>query len=256
MNYRIESNSWEDLEYRLEEAKKTVIIPVGSIEQHGKHLPLGTDSFVAESLANQVAEKCQAFVAPTIWCGWSPHHMALPGTITIRTEVLIELLYDMMDSLAKHGFENFVLINGHRIVNVIWMQISVQKVQEKHDIKVIMADPAYLSKDLVSDLGFGPVGHAEEIETSHMLHINENLVHMDRAIDNPIPKRELYSVDPRYPHDTLCYVPTTLKNAQKDAREFGGCHGEPSKSSKEKGKRYNDYVVNHIVKSIENMRRS
>lgn len=253
MAYHLEDYSWLELERKRKEARNTIIIPIGSIEQHGKHLPLGTDSFVAISLAEQGSTKTGALMAPPIWAGWSPHHMVLPGTITIRTEVLIELLYDTVESLARHGFKNFVLINGHRIVNVIWMQIASQKIQEKYDVDIKIFDPAYMSKSLIDKLEFGPLGHAEEIETSHMLHIKPELVNMELAEDNPIKATDFYSVDPRYLEDTLCYVPTTYKTAAKSAEKTGGSHGEPSKSDAGKGALYNDHLVERLVQVIQKM---
>lgn len=253
MTIRIENYSWDEIGDLITKSNKTAIIPIGSIEQHGYHLPIGTDSFVAISLAEQASELTNGVMIPPLWFGWSPHHMVLPGTITVRTEVLIEYLYDIVVSLAKHGFENFVLINGHRIVNVIWMQIAAQKIQESFDVKISIFDPAYMSKDIVRDLEFGPVGHGEEIETSHMIYINEALVNLDKAVDNPIKPKDLYSVDPSYLNDTLCYVPTTFKMAKANLNDAGGVHGEPSKSSMEKGEKYNEHLLKNLVKVIKQM---
>lgn len=250
MDHRLERNSWQELEEKLGSCD-VALVPVGSVEQHGYHLPLGTDTYVAKLLGEEAAERTGAVVTPPLWFGWSPHHMALPGTVTIRPEVLIELLYDVIGSLAAHGYRKFVLINGHRIVNISWMQISAQRAQEKLGVIVKIFDPAYMSKDLIASLGFGAVGHSEEIETSHMMHMLPDLVHLDKAVDNPVKQNELYSVDPRYPHDTLCYVPSTLEHIRIAGELAGGTTGEPSKSDAAKGKIYHDHLVNHLVTVIE-----
>ena len=253
MSYRLQENSWKELAEKCK-ACDVAIIPVGSVEQHGYHLPLGTDSYVAKFLGEEAAEKTGAIVTPTLWFGWCPHHMALPGSVSIRAEVLIEYLYDVIQSLATHGYRKFVVINGHRIVNIPWMQIAAQRAQEKLKVKVKIFDPAYMSKDLVASLGFGAVGHSEEIETSHMMHLLPELVHLEKAADNPVADQELYSVDPAFIHDTLCYVPATLEHTRHNGEVSGGTTGEPSKSDAEKGKIYHEHLMNNLVKVIESLK--
>jgi creatinine amidohydrolase len=245
--------SWPEAEEAIRAAKGVVIVPVGSVEQHSLHLPLGTDSYVAITLAEDAAEKTGALITPPVWFGWSPHHMVRPGTITIRPEVLADLTYDIMQSLQKHGADKIILINGHRIVNVVWMQIAAERAQRELGVTVKIFDPAYMSKDIVGELGFGPVGHAEEVETSHMMYRYPEMVHLEKAKDNPIKDTPLYSVDPCYVHDTLCYVPSTYEHAKKNAEIAGGASGEPSKSDPEKGKVYHDHLVKNLVAVIESL---
>lgn len=253
MNNWLQENSWEEAKELISVSKGVALIPVGSIEQHGYHLPVGTDSFVAITLAEEAALATNTLIVPPLWFGWCPHHMALPGTITIRPEVMIELLFDVIKSLAAHGVKKFVVINGHRIVNVIWMQIAAEKAQRELAVEVKIFDPAYMSKDIVGELGFGPVGHAEEIETSHMMYRYEDLVHLEKARDNPVKAKSLYSVDPQYAHDTLCYVPSTLQQAREHAAVSGGATGEPTKASKEKGEIYHNHLVKNLVSVIKSL---
>ena len=252
----IQENKWQDMERLIKESKGVAIIPIGSVEQHGYHLPLGTDTYVAITLAEAAAKEVDVILIPPMWCGWSPHHMVLPGTITIRPEILVEYLYDMIESLSQHGIKKYVLINGHRIVNIIWMQLAAQKAQSKLGVDIKIFDPAYMSKDIVRELEFGSVGHADEIETSHMLYAYGQLVDMQKAQDNPIVPAELYSVDPSYPHDTLSYVPSTLDVAKKHAEEAGGATGEPTKGTKEKGKIYHEHLVKNLVRVVESLQRA
>ena len=253
MSYRLEENSWMEMEAKLKESD-VVIIPVGSVEQHGYHLPLGTDAYVAEGLALEAAEKAKVVTTPPVWFGWCPHHMALPGSVSVRAEILIEYLYDIIESLYAHGFRKFVLLNGHRIVNVTWMQITAQRAQAKLGAKVVIFDPAYMSKDLIEELGYGPLGHAEEIESSHMMHLHPELVHLEKAVDNPIGPVPFYSVDPRYPHNTLCYVPATKEHVQEIGKTHGGTTGSPTKSTAENGKRYHEYLIQNLLQVIENLK--
>ena len=112
-----------------------------------------------------------------------------------------------------------------------------------------------MSKDIVGELGFGPVGHAEEVETSHMLYKFPEYVHMDRAQDNPIKDQKLYSVDPCYAHDTLCYVPSSYAHALKNAEIAGGTTGEPTKADAETGRLYHEHLVKNLVEVIRDLQK-
>ena len=245
--------TWPDIKACLEQGKTTILLPVGSTEQHGPHLPVGTDTMVATALAETSARETNVLVAPPLWFGWSPHHMVLPGTITIRPEVLVELACDVVASLAEHGFNNFVFINGHRIVNVTWLQMTAERVKNNLGVKVVIFDPAHMSKEFKSGLDWGPVGHAEEIEGSHMWHCYPHLVKMDRAVDNPHRTHKLYNIDPHHSGDTLCYVPSSRTEMQAVADKAGGTVGRPSRSDHEAGKRYHNHLVDRLVAVIEDL---
>jgi creatinine amidohydrolase len=122
-------------------------MPFGSTEQHGPHLPVGTDTLVAVTLAEDAAARTGILAAPPLWFGWSPHHMVLPGTITIRPDLLAEFAFDMVASLHHHGFDNFVFINGHRIVNITWMQIAGEKAKRELGVKLVIFRPCLHVQD-------------------------------------------------------------------------------------------------------------
>jgi creatinine amidohydrolase len=177
--------------------------------------------------------------------------MILPGTITLRPEVLIDVFYDVVRSLHYHGFDRFIFLNGHRIVNISWLQIAGEKVKRELGVNVIIFDPAYMSKSIIESLGWGSVGHAEEIESSHMWHCYPSLVKMDRTIDNPHPENPIYHIDPGNPDDTLCYVPSNMEEMRAAVMEAGGTSGEPGKASQEGGKIYHEHLVKKLVEAIE-----
>lgn len=250
----LQSMTWQEFG---EEVKggQVVILPVGSTEQHGGHLPLGTDTMAAIAVAEGASDRTGAVIVPPLWFGYSPHHMVLPGTVTVRPEVLIDLAYDVVESLAKHGCRKFVLVNGHRLVNIPWMQIACERARRRLGVDIALFDPAYMSKEVVDRLGFGPLGHAEEIESSHMWHCFPDLYHAERARDYVPPETPLYSVDPRYPNDTLCYVPATVEAMERSAEAAGGTTGSPTKASREKGEVYHEHLVARLVQVIEDLRR-
>lgn len=251
---RLQHMTWEEFKTEVEQ-DQVVILPFGSVEQHGQHLPLGTDSLVAISLAEAAAAHTGAIVAPPLWFGWSPHHMVLPGTITVRPEVLIEVAYDIVESLAKHGCKRFLMINGHRLVNIAWLQIASERLKRNLDVKIALFDPGYMQKEIVHELGFGRIAHAEEIESSHMWYCYPELYHEGRARDFVPEPAPLYTVDPAYAGDTLCYIPSTVKEMAESAKRAGGTSGRPTQASAEKGKRYHEHLVGRLVQVIDLLRR-
>jgi len=245
--------TWEDAKERVDRGD-VVILPLGATEQHGQHLPIGTDSFAAIDLAEAAAQETDSVVAPPVWCGMSAHHMVLPGTISIRPEVLLEYVYDMISSLAQHGFHRFVLLNGHRVANLPWIQLVGERVHRQlDDCRVVIFDPAYMSMEIIGELGFGPLGHAEEIETSHMLAAKPDLVRMEKAKNHEREEVPFRPADLRDNRDRLCYVPTPTAAAKKLAITSGGTSGRATMADISKGKRYREHLVKRLVQVIEQM---
>ena len=95
------------------EKRKTVLIPVGSIENHGKHMPLGTDTLIPDRIVELLEEKCDVMIAPTSPYGATDNIYGCPGTITIGTDGLIMILTKIVDCLYRYGFRKFIILNGH-----------------------------------------------------------------------------------------------------------------------------------------------
>ncbi len=100
-------------EYLQGEPNPVAIIAIGAIEQHGPHLPLGTDSLCAVGVASEVAQNTNSLVVHPCWPGYSPHHMEFAGTITFRSETLFNIIVDTVQSLAHHGIKKILLLNAH-----------------------------------------------------------------------------------------------------------------------------------------------
>ena len=94
-----------------------MLVPIGSCEQHGAHLPLGTDTITALEVARRAAEQADVPYTAPLWIGYSPQHMREPessvGTVTLRASTFNELLYDILRSLIHHGWNKLILVNGH-----------------------------------------------------------------------------------------------------------------------------------------------
>ena len=110
----MEEMSWLEISEALKSGVNTAIIPLGSVEQHGHHLPLLTDTIEAHYLSEMIAQEVGfALVAPAIRPGYSEHHMDFPGTISLRLETLASIIRDYCASLIHHGFKNIVMLNCH-----------------------------------------------------------------------------------------------------------------------------------------------
>lgn len=244
--------TWPEVEAYLKQ-KDIVLLPVGSTEQHARHAPLGTDTLIAARLAEDAGQQTGVVCAPPLHFGWSPHHMVLPGTISIDAQTLQSLVFQIVKSLAHHGFRRFVLVNGHRITNLPWLQIAAEQAQRELSVRVVIFDPAYMQKEIVPALGFGKVGHAEEIETSQLMHLLPNLVHIELAVDSEPHQQALYEVDPNFVGDTLCYVPSTRTQMERVVRATGGSTGQPSKANAALGQRLHEHLVNRLGDVIANL---
>lgn len=183
---RLEEMTWQEIKEAIDKGKKTVIVPIGSIEQHGPHLPEGTDTFTGDVLGERIARKLgDALVAPTIRPGCSRHHMDFPGTITLSAETLMRTIKEACSSLAFHGFQNIVLMPTHggnfAPVNAVAPEIA----RELDANIVVIADLKELIEIMaraMQDFGVSPAeagAHSGAAETSFMLACYKKLVRED-----------------------------------------------------------------------------
>lgn len=112
MSFNLAENTWPMVEEYLRR-KKSILIPVGSTEQHGPNGIIGIDFLSAWEIAMKVGENTQTLVTPPLCFGMAQHHMAFPGTMSLSPLTYIQVLSELFQSLAKHGFRNFIVINGH-----------------------------------------------------------------------------------------------------------------------------------------------
>lgn len=251
MKYYLHENKWEDIEKYLED-KTTIILPVGSVEQHGKHLPLGTDSLLAQEVAQDVAKATDTLIASPLWYGWAPHHMAYPGTVTLRPETLTDLVEDVLNSLIYHGFKKILIVNGHREANLPPLKIALGRVRNQTGAFIGIADPFYINavagKEL-SDVEPGGIGHAEELETSIMYDRYPDLCSPEKSVNN-IPKNHNKFLQ----HDPNIFTDKILTASDvahyKSATNNIGVMGDATSADPEKGRIYQDRMVINIIEFI------
>lgn len=169
-------------EWLDQEPEPVVIIGVGSLEQHGPHLPLGTDSLTIRETIHEAAKRTNSVCVHPCFPGYSPHHMGFKGTITFRESTLTAVLMDTVGSLADHGIKRFVLLNGHggntQIVNLT-MQLA------KREFRVMVAAPEGPSHTATAKARIDRQKrhwdvHSGPTETSTALHLFPELVEMER----------------------------------------------------------------------------
>ncbi|MGA0306626.1 MAG: creatininase family protein, partial [bacterium] len=190
----IEQIYWEQLRSpqlkSLADVNAIVVVPVGSIEQHGPHLPVKVDALLATEVARRAALKIQThqpiLVTPTVWCGLAEHHMDFCGTLTLDFETFHALLRNLCRSIRHHGFRRIFLLNGHggniAALNVICSEL----VRELEGLRVVSGTywtlPEVAEKFAEILEVQQNVRHAGEAETSMMLALEPELV--DQSILN------------------------------------------------------------------------
>lgn len=179
--------TWKDVD--AVDRDTVVIIPTGSLEQHGLHLPLLTDTILVTAVAEAVEHQLSSAVllTPTIWLGASSHHLAYTGSLSASSDGYYEALTAIVDSLADQDFTHFFVMNGHG-GNVSSNDIAARELKAAYP-KASFCVSNYWSgiESVVAATLQGPlkmIRHACEGETSLMLHVRPDLVHMDRAQDD------------------------------------------------------------------------
>jgi creatinine amidohydrolase len=248
---------WEELTSpeiaALDRERTVIILPIGSVEQHGSHMPLGTDTILSQSVAlAAAAEATNVAVLPPPWYGFSAHHMRFAGSVSLRAETLIALCDDIVTSVVTHGFRRILIVNGHGGNNGV-IDVLASTLGHKHYGKARVATLTYfaLARDQIASLRKsepGGMGHACEFETSMLQHVKPALVRIDRAATT-------------YPDPGSSYLTTDLLGAQavRVYHDFGdlsltGTLGDPSLASPEMGARFFAASVDALKALIEDFR--
>ena len=233
-----------EIEQALADGVDTAVATFGSTEQHGLHLPMGTDSLWGEDLGGRVTHALgNALQVPGLRIGCSEHHMAFAGSLTLSEETFIQVVSDTCHSLARHGFRRIVLIPTHggnfqpigKAAEVIQPQLP--------DVKLIAFSDLFAFMDVIFDVGQSRgipserVGaHAGENETSMILAVRPDLVHMDVA-------------EPGFVGDHLSLAPTIIRDGFKGVTE-NGVLGDPREGTADLGESYLQALTAKIIEFV------
>ena len=253
---RAERLKWEDVAAYLEK-DDCMMMAIGAVEQHGLHLAMGTDTMTAQAVALEAGQRTGVMVYPPVWYGWSDSHMAFPGTVTLRAETMAAVVEDVVESLTVHGYRRFIILNGNRRANLPPLQIAATRLMGKGGRLVAVADVAYLATGAVPPLRRsdpGGIGHAGEMETSHMLHIHPDLVWMDRAEAHPgrapSPQTTFLPSDPAHGGGDAFFLP---RHPAQFAAATGqtGVAGDPTVADGEIGAQLHEAMVAGLIRVLD-----
>lgn len=221
-----------------------VVIPTGSLEQHGPHLPLFTDSLIVTAVAAAVEARMpeELLLTPTVWLGASGHHLPFPGTLSAGFETYEGALESVITSLVRHGFRRFYVLNGHG-GNTDPNHVLLRRLKERHP-NLVLGESGYCdgAADVIRESLKGPtkeIVHACEAETSLMLHLHPNLVRTDRL-----------------PNDGLAPEPP-VRGLVSDFSEITvqGAFGYAKYAAAETGRRIFEACVEDVERNLRAFRR-
>jgi len=232
-----------------------VLLPIAATEQHGPHLPSGTDRLIAEYFCQLLEPelKNHVLILPVVAVGCSNHHMEFAGTLTVSHKTFINYVTEILDSVARQGFTNIVIFNSHG-GNLGAGQVILERFGNTHpDCRVVFATWWMIAADELSQItetGPGGVGHACEFETS--------LIHV---IAPDLVKREL--IRPGENVDTFEWAEADMLRGPGASlyrpmkrMTSNGVYGDPTKASPVKGKAIASAVVNALKKIILDLQAS
>jgi creatinine amidohydrolase len=224
-----------EIEKWKKRSDQTIIIPIGSLEQHGDHLPVSTDSIIIEHLAKKVSEKLQILYLPTITFGISFEHAPL-FNISLSHQTYSTFISEICLSLVKYGMKNIILLNGHH-GNMGCLYYISQNVSDKipSNTKINFINYWTLMKDF---------DHAGEIETSLVLAINTKLVKMRMARANT---KEISG-------SKVVYNSLTANPGSFPKITGNGVWGDPTKASIIKGRSLLESLIHKIVETIKELK--
>ncbi|MEI6667209.1 MAG: creatininase family protein [Acidobacteriota bacterium] len=217
-----------------------VILPAGSVEQHGPHLPAGTDIFAATAIAHAVAERMDGLVLPGGPLGITPLHMGFEATITLSPDTYMRVVKETCASAAVHGAKRLLVLNWHE-GNIASLALAADALHREHGMSVLTVQACYVAEEL-----FGPscngLTHGGEIEALAVLAHRPELVHLDRIGDSSDHQhgRRMDSL-----RRTRAYQPVL-----SDVRTIAptGWYGSPQRATREHGLRMVGEVADAIAR--------
>jgi creatinine amidohydrolase len=227
-----------------------VVIPLGSTEQHGPHLPVSTDALTVTALAKALEKSRGILLAPTQWLGHSPHHLSFGGTLSMDHEPYAHMLVQTAKCFAQMGFVKLLFLNGHG-GNHLPVSMALQRL--KQDVPDMFAcgceywQPASGRLLKLRESPLGGMGHACELETSLCLHLKPELVRRDLIADGGKPAASPYFRSEMFQPQLIGAV-----SDFKDLTQ-SGVYGMPSLASSKKGKLFFDAILDSLENLVDDL---
>lgn len=239
---------------RAEQDGSVLVVPVGSLEQHGHHLPTSTDTILADAVATRaaerVADRLPVLVTPPIWTGHSPHHTPFGGTASLDGGDLLSLLEAVADTTLENGFDGLLFLNGHGGNGAIVATATSTVGAAHRDAEVLGVTYFDLGAERIGairDSDRGGAGHAGEVETSMLMHLRPDLVDEDAAEGTPW--------DSPYDRtrDDLSHPGPLAAYTDFDALSETGSVGEPHLATAAKGERFFEVFVDEVADVLDRL---
>jgi creatinine amidohydrolase len=219
------------------------VLPLGSVEQHGPHLPNGTDTMAAELIAQAVAERLGAVYVPFGPYGVTPIHAGHPGTINLRRETFEALLTDVCTELIRMGVQTLVLVNWHE-GNIASMNAVATYLQDRFDAAFFAVQACYTAQRVYRQDG-GELTHGGGIETLAVLAYDPALVKADRAGEPTRPPGALAMDRMRRSHEVYGFITDVSELAD------GGWYGDPRWATPERAEQFTKTMSDAVLSSLE-----
>ncbi len=249
--YRYEDLTWPEINEAVEK-ELIPVLPVGTIEQHGRHLPTKMDMWSAREIADEAARRHpqRLLVMPAIPYGYTTHVMDFPGSITIHHETFIRYVVDVLKSACYHGFKKLIVVNGHGS-NMPPLELATRRVMLETDAVVswaswwqlTQADPNFREQWRESHFP-GGCAHSGEAETSLALHLDETVVNMELAEDHETAINAFKSKFQWV--DLFAAGPVSMSTWTSTYTERGVC-GDATLATKEKGRLLFEEAVTRLI---------
>jgi creatinine amidohydrolase len=247
MEYRYNRLTWAEMNEAIAR-QPVVILPTGSTEQHGRHLPLDVDLCLTESVCLEVGKRAagKVLVLPSIPYGLNLHHIDFPGTIHIEPEVFIAFGLNVTKSVAYHGFEKFLLVNGHGSNAPLVDLVARRTTLETNSLAAACHYFSLAVEEFKKIKDTEVIAHADEFETSLYLHLAAERVQMDKASAADDVMGKYLSSD-----STSAYV---RFNDYWSRWTDLGVHGDARTATAEKGKVIFETTVARMLELVDEWR--
>jgi creatinine amidohydrolase len=246
--YRYNRLTWEEMNEAIAN-QKVVILPTGSTEQHGRHLPIETDAFLVETVCLEVGKRIpeQVLVLPTISYGLNMHHIDFPGTIHIEPETFIAFCLNITKSVAYHGFKKILIVNGHGSNGPLVDLTARKTVLATESICGAVSYFALAVEAFKQVRDTEVIAHSDEFETSLYLYLAPERVRMERAVaGNDVMGKYVSS-------DSTSNYPVRFSDFWGRWTK-SGVHGDPTTATAEKGKVIFEAAISGLINVVNEWR--
>lgn len=240
MGYHIKDLTFEQVQPLVNE-NTVIVLPIGGgSKEHGNHLPMGTDYYVTDYIAARVTERCDVVTLPTLPYAYFPAFVEWKGSVSVEHRHYTDFVEDILMSFVRHGVKKFLIIDGGVSTHPPLLMMS-RDLNNRLGIKVAVSDVTKLALEVEKEIMEQPRGgHGDESETSTLLHIRPDLVHMDKTTE------EYTESFPGCVQNGILKIKVPVQMITPT-----GTNGNSTLATAEKGKKVLDAMVDSIAIFLE-----